>query len=159
MYIYNSLVRKHNQIGWESVDYSPFWQLQAERQIMPCTKWGPKNSVYQHGFLTMIPIENLFNYVRTKLLKESLNRSITLENFEEYSACFKKLDYQQRERDRERGRERVEIRIIQVSRHFWWVIMDSKMPPTMVGRRRKFYIFDALVLLFQHFRYIPYLSL
>ena len=85
MYIYNSLVWKHNQIGWESVDYSPFWQLQAERQIMPSTKWGPKISVYQHGFLTMTPIENLFNYVRTKLLKESLNRS--------------------RERERERERE------------------------------------------------------
>ena len=48
----------------------------------------------------------------------------------------------------------VEVRIIQVSGHFWWVIMDLKMLPTMVGRQRKFCIFDALVWLFQHFRYL-----
>ena len=36
------------------------------------------------------PIENAFNYVRTKLHEESLNRNITFENFEEYSACVKK---------------------------------------------------------------------
>ena len=36
------------------------------------------------------PIENVFNYVRTKLHEESLNRNITFENFEEYSARVKK---------------------------------------------------------------------
>ena len=35
-------------------------------------------------------IENVFNYVRTKLREESLNRNITFENFEEYSALVKK---------------------------------------------------------------------
>ena len=29
----------------------------AERQIMPCTKWVPKNSVYQHGVLTWTPLK------------------------------------------------------------------------------------------------------
>ena len=38
----------------------------------------------------MNPIENVFNYVRTKLHEESLNRNITFENFEEYSAPVKK---------------------------------------------------------------------
>ena len=32
----------------------------------------------------------MFNYVRTKLHEESLNRNITCENFEEYFACVKK---------------------------------------------------------------------
>ena len=36
------------------------------------------------------PIENVLNYVRTKLHEESLNRNITFENFEEYSARVKK---------------------------------------------------------------------
>ena len=36
------------------------------------------------------PIENVFNYVRAKLHEESLNRNITFENFEEYSARVKK---------------------------------------------------------------------
>ena len=35
-------------------------------------------------------IENIFNYVRTELHEESLNRNITFENFEEYSARVKK---------------------------------------------------------------------
>ena len=35
-------------------------------------------------------IENMFNYVRTELHEESLNRNITFENFEEYSAGVKK---------------------------------------------------------------------
>ena len=35
-------------------------------------------------------IENVFNYVRTKLNKASLNRNITFENLEEYSARVKK---------------------------------------------------------------------
>ena len=35
-------------------------------------------------------IENMFNYVRTELHEESLNRNITFENFEEYSARVKK---------------------------------------------------------------------
>ena len=48
----------------------------------------------------------------------------------------------------------VKIRIIKVSGHFWWVIMDPKMLSTMVGRQRTFSIFDALVWLFQHFRYL-----
>ena len=38
----------------------------------------------------MNPIENVFSYVRTKLPEESLNRNITFENFEEYSAHVKK---------------------------------------------------------------------
>ena len=38
----------------------------------------------------MNPIENVFNYVRTKLHEESLNRNITFENFEEHSAHVKK---------------------------------------------------------------------
>ena len=38
----------------------------------------------------MNPIENVFNYVRTKLHEESLNRNITFENFEKYSARVKK---------------------------------------------------------------------
>ena len=38
----------------------------------------------------MNPIENVFNYVRTKLHEKSLYRDITFENFEEYSACVKK---------------------------------------------------------------------
>ena len=38
----------------------------------------------------MNPIENVFNYVRTKLHEESLSRNITFENFEEYSARVKK---------------------------------------------------------------------
>ena len=38
----------------------------------------------------MNPIENAFNYVRTKLHEESLNKIITFENFEEYSAHVKK---------------------------------------------------------------------
>ena len=42
----------------------------------------------------MNSIENVFSYVRTKLHEESLNRNVTLENFEEYSACVKKLYYQ-----------------------------------------------------------------
>ena len=41
------------------------------------------------------PIENLSNYVRTKLYEESLNRNITFENFEEYSARVKKKLYYQ----------------------------------------------------------------
>ena len=36
------------------------------------------------------PIENVFNYVTAKLHEESLNRNITFENFEEYSARVKK---------------------------------------------------------------------
>ena len=36
------------------------------------------------------PIENVFDYVRTKLNEESLNINITFENFEEYSARVKK---------------------------------------------------------------------
>ena len=39
-------------------------------------------------------IENVFNYVRTKLHEESLNRNITFEKFEEYPARIKKLYYQ-----------------------------------------------------------------
>ena len=35
-------------------------------------------------------IENVFNYLRTKLLEESLNRNIAFDNFEDYSACVKK---------------------------------------------------------------------
>ena len=35
-------------------------------------------------------IENMFNYVRTELREGSLNRNITFENFEEYSARVKK---------------------------------------------------------------------
>ena len=35
-------------------------------------------------------IENVFNYVRTKLREESLNRNIHFENFEEFSAYVKK---------------------------------------------------------------------
>ena len=42
----------------------------------------------------MNSIENVFSYVRTKLHEESLNRNVTLENFEEYSARVKKLYYQ-----------------------------------------------------------------
>ena len=38
----------------------------------------------------MNPIENVFNYVRTKLHEEFLNRDITFESFKEYSACVKK---------------------------------------------------------------------
>ena len=38
----------------------------------------------------MNPIENVFNYVGTKLLKESFNRNITFKKFEEYSARVKK---------------------------------------------------------------------
>ena len=38
----------------------------------------------------MNPIENVLNYVRTKLHEQSLNRNITFENFEEYSAPVKK---------------------------------------------------------------------
>ena len=38
----------------------------------------------------MNPIENVFNYVRTKLHEESLNTNITFENFEEYSPRVKK---------------------------------------------------------------------
>ena len=34
----------------------------------------------------MNPIENVFNYVRTKLHAEFLNRNVTFENFEEYCA-------------------------------------------------------------------------
>ena len=34
----------------------------------------------------MNPIENVFNYIRTKLYEESLNRNITFENLEEHSA-------------------------------------------------------------------------
>ena len=36
------------------------------------------------------PIQNVFNYVRTKLHEESLNTNITFENFEEYSPRVKK---------------------------------------------------------------------
>ena len=35
-------------------------------------------------------IENMFNYVRTELREGSLNRNMTFENFEEYSARVKK---------------------------------------------------------------------
>ena len=38
----------------------------------------------------MNPIENVFNYVRTKLHEQSLNRNITFENFEEHSGRAKK---------------------------------------------------------------------
>ena len=38
----------------------------------------------------MNTVKNVFNYVRTKFHKEYLDRNITLENFEEYSARFKK---------------------------------------------------------------------
>ena len=38
----------------------------------------------------MNSIENVFSYVWTKLHEESLNRNITFENFEEYSARVKK---------------------------------------------------------------------
>ena len=40
----------------------------------------------------MNPIENVFNYERTNLHEESLNRNISFENFEEYCARVKK-DY------------------------------------------------------------------
>ena len=43
-------------------------------------KVGVKNSVYQHGVLTMNSIENVFNYVRTKLHEEFFNGNITFEN-------------------------------------------------------------------------------
>ena len=43
----------------------------------------------------MNSIENVFSYVRTKLHEESLNRNVTLENFEEYSARVKKKLYYQ----------------------------------------------------------------
>ena len=36
------------------------------------------------------PIENVFNYERTNLHEESLNKNITFENFKEYSASVKK---------------------------------------------------------------------
>ena len=38
----------------------------------------------------MKPIENVFNYVGIKLHKESLNRNITFENFQECSGRVKK---------------------------------------------------------------------
>ena len=57
---------------------------------MPCTNWGPKFSIAAQ-IPDMNPTENVFNYVRTKLHEESLNRNITFENFEEYCACVKKL--------------------------------------------------------------------
>ena len=41
----------------------------------------------------MNSIENVFSYVRTKLHEESLNRNLTLQNFEEYSARVKKKLY------------------------------------------------------------------
>ena len=64
----------------------------AERRKMPCTKWVSKNSVYQHGVLTMNPIENVFNYLRTNLHEEFLNRNITFENsWRIFCSCQKKL--------------------------------------------------------------------
>ena len=38
----------------------------------------------------MNPIENVFNYVRTKLHEQSPNKNITFENFEEHSGRVKK---------------------------------------------------------------------
>ena len=38
----------------------------------------------------MNPIENVFNYVTTKLHEQSLNRNVTFENFEEHSGRVKK---------------------------------------------------------------------
>ena len=49
-------------------------------------KMGTKNSVCQGGVLTWTPLKKCFNYVRTKLNEQFLNRNIALENFEEYSA-------------------------------------------------------------------------
>ena len=39
----------------------------------------------------MDAIENVFNYVRTKLLEGYLNRNITFEKFEEYAARVKEI--------------------------------------------------------------------
>ena len=62
----------------------------AERRIMTFTKWGPKKFSRPAWSPYMNPIENVFNYVGTKLLKESFNRNITFKKFEEYSARVKK---------------------------------------------------------------------
>ena len=40
------------------------------------------------------PTENVFNYVRTKLHEESLNRNINFQNFGQYSISLKKIYYQ-----------------------------------------------------------------
>ena len=53
-------------------------------------KVGAKNVSIPVRSPDMNPIENVVNYVRTKLHEESLNRHITFENFEEYSARVKK---------------------------------------------------------------------
>ena len=53
-------------------------------------KVGAKKSSIQAQSPDINPIENVFNYARTKLHEESLNRNITSENFEEYSARVKK---------------------------------------------------------------------
>ena len=53
-------------------------------------KVGVKKSSIPAQSSDINPIENVFNYVRTKLHEESLNRNITSENFEEYSARVKK---------------------------------------------------------------------
>ena len=63
----------------------------------------PSNAMYKIGVKKfsiparipdLNPIENVFHYVRTKLHEESLNRNITLENFEEFLLVLKKLSYQ-----------------------------------------------------------------
>ena len=57
-------------------------------------KMGPQKFNIPARSPDLNSIENVFSYVRTKVHEESLNRNITFENFEEYSACVKKIYYQ-----------------------------------------------------------------
>ena len=66
----------------------------AKRRIMPCRKCGPKKISIPARSPDMTTIENVFNYVRTKLHEESLNRNITFENVEEFLLLLKTLYYQ-----------------------------------------------------------------
>ena len=61
---------------------------------MPSRKCGPKKISLTARSPDMTPIENVFNYVRTKLHEGSLNRNITFENVEEFLLLIKKLCYQ-----------------------------------------------------------------
>ena len=66
--------------------------LQNSRKVNnPMYKMGAKKFSIPTRSPELNPIENVFNYVRTKLYEESLNRNITLKNFEEYSARVKNI--------------------------------------------------------------------
>ena len=66
--------------------YFELFRMQNSQNFTWLHPWTPLRSAYS----TPPPNRHSTDYVRTKLHEESLNRNITFENFEEYSARVKK---------------------------------------------------------------------